>query len=126
MAFDWWFTAPIDAINAIGETVAAIPADILTNLITLVIALVYPFSLMVYYLQNIYTLMYNIFIPYINVMIIIANLPITIINLFGSIPVSWITLFYMSATLSLTVRLWRWLRTIPVFGRYILGTGDSP
>lgn len=126
MAWNWWFTAPIDAINAIGIAVQAIPGQILSYLVDFVIALLYPVSLIIYYLQNIYTVIYNSFTPIYNMTITIGNLPILILDLYSSIPTPWLVIFYMSLTLSVTVRLIRWLRTIPVLGRFLFGTGDAP
>lgn len=126
MAFQWWFTAPIDAINAIGNAVSLLPSVIMGYLIQVMMGVLYPVSLILYYIQNIYTLLYNSFAPLYNMVITIGNLPIVILGVFGVIPSPWTTLLYMSISLSVAVRLIRWLRTIPMIGKYFFGTGDSP
>lgn len=126
MAFKWWFTVPIDAINEIGNTISTLPSVIMGYLIQVMIALLFPVSLTLYFLQNIYTLLYNSFAPMYNMVITIGNLPVIILGVFYSIPSPWTTILYISISLSVAVRLIRWLRTIPVLGKYLFGTGDSP
>lgn len=86
MAFQWWFTVPIDAINAIGNTISLLPSVIMGYLIQVMIALLFPVSLTLYFLQNIYTLLYNSFAPMYNMVITIGNLPVIILGVFYSIP----------------------------------------
>jgi len=121
----WWFTAPIDGINAIGELIVNLPSAILSVLIQLVVAVLYPMTFLVWILQQLYTLLYNTFVPIINVNIAIANIPLVLFQIFFAIPTPWKVILQMSIMLSLGIRLYRWSREFRGWMPFIWGSGDG-
>lgn len=125
----WYlFTSPLDGLNAMYRAITLWFADIIPQLTTLVvnmlIAAFYPASWFVFIVTSFIGMLYEFFVPIINTVILIGNLPYIILTSYFAFPTPWTTILLMSVTLSLSVRIYRWMRTIPVIA-YIFKTGDG-
>lgn len=112
MSFNWWFTAPIDAINAIGAAVSDLPSAMFGFLINLITVLLYPLAFIIWINQQLFTLLYNFFVPIVNLNIAIANIPLMILQIFYAVPTPWTAILEMSIALSMGIRLYRWAKEL--------------
>lgn len=124
MSFQWWFTAPIDAINAIGAAVSALPQQIMTYFVKLLITFLYPLALSMSMLISIYTMLYNFFAPFVNIFIVIGNIPVLLLKTLFILPVPWTYLLYISISISLSIRLYRWAKEIRGWIPFMSGDGS--
>lgn len=107
------FTESIDALNGIGSYLTTqLVVDIANQLMAFITALLYPIYGIEYLFQNIWNVVYLYYATFYNLFVTIANTPLILFGAVFVLPSAWTTLLYISITISLTIRMYKWVKEI--------------
>jgi len=102
----------VAGVNGLGQYIVGLPEILINHLINLLTLILYPVYSTVTILEYDLNYIYSSFSELINIFYQIASIPSMILSTVIILPDAWTSLLLMSISISVSIRVYRWVREI--------------